>query len=151
MLVLKWLHILSMFASVTLLFVPDIVLWRASAAGDVATIRRIGPLTKGALNVGITMFFVGVGFGLLTVWQGGFDFFSPWLITAYVLVAILIVLGAAIESPHLERIGAAAERSGGEPSAELRALLRSPIRYVSWVSVALYAAVIYVMVSKPFS
>lgn len=147
---LKWLHILSMFVSVTLLWAPDVLFWRAARSGDVATMRGIGAVSKTVVNVGIALFFVGIGFGIATAVVGPFDLTEGWLLTAYGLVALLIVLGAAIENPHYLRMSAAAERSGDEPSEELRALLRSPIKYLSWVSVALYAAVIYVMVAKPF-
>ncbi len=151
MLILKWLHILSMFVALTLLWAPDVLFWRAARSGDVGTMRGIGLLSKAVVNVGIVLFFVGMGFGIATALVGPFDLTAGWLLTAYGLVAVIIVLGAAVENPHYLKISAAAERSGEQPSEELQALLRSPIKYLSWVSVGLYAAVIYVMVVKPFS
>ncbi len=149
MLVLKWLHILSMFFAVTLLFAPDTLFWRAARAGDVATMRGIGSVSKRVVNLGIVIFFVGLGFGFATALVGGFDLTAGWLLTAYGLVAVIIFLGAAIENPHYTKVSAAAERSGDEPSAELRSLLASPKRYWLLVSGALYVAVIFDMVVKP--
>lgn len=41
----KFLHILSMFVAVTLMFAPDIVLFRAARAQDVRAMRRIGSVS----------------------------------------------------------------------------------------------------------
>lgn len=148
---LKFLHIFAMFLAVTLLFSPDIVFYRAAAARDVHTMRRVGSLSKIVVNAGIILFFVGLGLGFLTALTGGFDLTAPWLITAYVLVALIIALGAIVENPHYLKISAAAERSGEQFSEELERLVRSPLKQLGWVSAALYGAVIYTMVTKPFS
>lgn len=146
----KFLHIFSMFIAVTLLFSPDLLFYRAAAARDVATLRRIGSLSKRIVNTGILLFFAGLGLGFLTALTGHFDLTAPWLIAAYVQVALIIVLGAAVENPHFIRIAATANRSGNEFSPELERLVRSPIKYLGWVSVLLYGGVIYTMVAKPF-
>jgi uncharacterized membrane protein SirB2 len=151
MLIWKFLHIFAMFAAVTLMFSPDIMFYKAASAGDVPTMRRIGALSKVSVNVGIALFFAGIGFGFLTALTGEFDLTAPWLITAYLIVVALIVLGAGVENPHFLKISAAAERSGEEPSEELQRLIQSPVKHLGWVSAALYGAVIYVMVAKPFS
>jgi uncharacterized membrane protein SirB2 len=148
--VLKFLHILSMFVAVTLLFSPDLLFYRAAGARDVTTLRRIGSLSKRVVNAGIVVFFVGVGFGVLTAIAGGLDLTAPWLIAAYVQIALIIVLGAAVENPHFTRIAVAAERSGDTFSPELERLVRSPIKYLGWLSALLYGGVIYTMVAKPF-
>jgi uncharacterized membrane protein len=148
---LKFFHIFSMFVATTLLFAPDLIFYRAAAAGDVAALRRIGAVSKLVVTTGIVTFFVGLGFGFLAALTGGFDLTAPWLITAYILVGVIILLGAAIESPHLTRIAEAAERSGDRFSPELERLVRSPRRHVNWLSVVLYGAVIYTMVTKPFT
>lgn len=148
---LKFLHILSMFLAVTLLFSPDIVFYRAAAARDVHTMRRVGSLSRMVVNAGIILFFVGLAFGFLTALTGGFDLTAPWLIMAYVLVALIIVLGAAIENPHYIKVSAAAERSGEQFSEELERLVRSPLKHLGWLSAALYGGIIYTMVTKPFT
>ncbi|HEX2090122.1 MAG TPA: hypothetical protein VHI54_09405 [Actinomycetota bacterium] len=152
MLIWKFLHIASMFTAVTLLFAYDIVIHRSSARGDVATVRAVGKLKPLVENSGIAIFFVGVAFGIVAALVGPFDLTQGWLIAAYVLVAILLVLGAGPESAWLRQLIEAADRdTSGSASAEFTALARDPRRHLSWVSAFLYAAVIYVMVVKPFS
>ena len=150
MAVWKFLHIVSMFAAVTLLFSHDVVFFRAARSGDVHTLRRIASQAKGVINIGIAVFFLGIGFGLVTALVGGIPLTAPWLLTAYGIVVVMIVLGLLVETPYQDRLAEAAERSGEEPSEELRSLLASPKRYWLLVSGALYVAVIFDMVVKPF-
>jgi Predicted integral membrane protein (DUF2269) len=152
MLILKFLHILGMFTAVTALFSHELVFFRAAGARDVPAMRRIGSLTPAVETFGVVTFFVSVGLGLAAAVVGGFDLTAPWLIIAYVIVAVLVVLGAGIESPYLKRMHRAAEESPVEkPSEELEALIRAPRRWASWwISTLLYVAVIFDMVVKPF-
>ena len=150
MLIWKFLHIVSMFTAVTLLFAHDIVFFRAARSGDVGALRRIAGQAQGVINIGIAAFFLGLGFGVVTALVGGISLKAPWLLTAYGIVVVMIALGLFVETPYQDRLAQAAERSGDEPSEELRALLASPKRYWSLVSGALYVAVIFDMVVKPF-
>ena len=152
MLVWKFLHIASMFTSVTLLFAYDIVLHRSAARGDVATVRAVGKLKPRVENSGVAMFLAGIAFGIITALVGPFDLTQGWLITAYVLVALILVIGGGPESAWLRQLIQAADEEGGDgQSAEFAARVHDPRRYLSWVSAILYGAVIYVMVFKPFS
>lgn len=147
----KFLHILSMFAGVTLLFGTDALFHRAAGARDITALRKLVAWSGPLVAAGIVLVLAGIGFGFATAIVGPFDLTQGWLIAAYVLVGAIIVLGFAVETPYQNRIGRALEATRGEtPSPELDALLRSPIRHVSWVSAALYGAVIFVMVVKPF-
>jgi hypothetical protein len=141
-----------MFTSVTLLFAYDIVLHRSAARGDVATVRAVGKLKPLVENSGVVMFLLGIAFGIITALVGPFDLTQGWLITAYVLVALILVIGGGPESAWLKQLIQAADQDGGDgQSAEFAARVQDPRRHLSWVSAALYAAVIYVMVYKPFS
>ena len=152
MLIWKFLHIASMFTSVTLLFAYDIVLHRSAARGDVATVRAVGKLKPLVENSGVAMFLLGIAFGVITALVGPFDLTQGWLITAYVLVALILVIGGGPESAWLRQLIQAADQDGGDgASAEFTARAHDPRRHLSWVSAILYAAVIYVMVYKPFS
>ena len=152
MLIWKFLHIASMFTALTLLFAYDIVIHRSAARGDVATVRAVGKLKPLVENSGVAIFLLGVAFGIVTAIAGPFDLTQGWLITAYVLVAVLLVIGAGPESAWLKQLIEAADRDGGlGESEEFKALATDPRRHLSWVSAFLYAAVIYVMVLKPFS
>jgi hypothetical protein len=152
-LILKFLHIASMFAAVTLLFATDLLFYRAMRRGDIAGLRSIARHGHAVTNVGVGLAVLGIIFGFATALTGGFDLLAPWLLIAYVLVVALVILGAAVEGPFIERVGRAAEASeGGTASEELHRLLADRRGEVALaLSAVLYVAVIYVMVVKPFS
>ena len=152
MLVWKFLHILSMFAGVTLLFTYEIVIHRAAVANEILVVRSVGKRRTRIENSGIALIVLGIVFGVITALVGPYDLTQGWLLTAYGLVAVLIALGAGPETAWLNRLVAAAEADPGEGSSEgYVAAMRDPRRNLIWVSAALYAAVIFVMVTKPFS
>ena len=149
----KFFHILTMFTSITLMFAAAIFFDRLRRSGDVAAIRRHGPFIKRVEDIGVALFFVGVGFGLIAAWRIGFGLTARWLIAAYVLVTVAVIVGGGIEAPIEGRIlKAVAANAGDDPTPELRAMLDSPaLTVLTWVSAALYVAIIYVMVEKPFT
>lgn len=162
MLVFKLLHILSMFAAVTTLFATQLMLVEAVRHRDAAAIHRIARHGHLIENVGVGLFFVGIGFGVATAITGSFNLIAPWLVIAYVLVIVILVVGGLVESPIMARLAEAAkaaeatesaEASGdGSPADELvRQISRSRLGLLTIASSALYAAVIYVMVFKPFT
>ncbi len=151
-LIWKFLHIASMFTAVTALFAYDVVIHRSAARGDASTVSAVGKLKPLVENTGVVMFLLGIVFGLITAIVGPFDLTQGWLITAYVLVAIILVIGGGPESAWLKQLIQAADRSGGDgQSPEFTERVHDPRRHLTWVSAFLYAAVIYVMVVKPFS
>lgn len=148
---LKFAHILFVFSGITLLFAYDVVFSRVAKVRDVRALRRVGAQATPVVNTGVAVFLAGVGFGLLAAWIGPFDLTAGWLIAAYVLVGVLAVLGFAVETPYFEKIVAEVQAGPEDrPSEALERLLRSPRRHVTWVSAALYAAIVFVMVAKPF-
>lgn len=149
----KFLHIFSMFVSVTLMFAASIFFDILRRGGDVRGLRRIGPTIKRLENIGVALFFVGIGFGLINAWRVGFGLTARWLISAYVLAALIVIVGGGIHAPIEGRLLAAAMSSTEEePTPELRAMLKSPTTTVlSLISAALYGGIIYVMVEKPFA
>ncbi len=152
MLIWKFLHIASMFTAVTALFAYDVVIHRSAARGDAATVSALGKLKPLVENTGIAMFLVGIVFGFVTAIVGPFDLTQGWLIAAYVLVGIILVIGGGPESAWLKQLIQAADKDGGDGrSPEFTARVHDPRRHLTWVSAILYAAVIYVMVTKPFS
>ncbi len=151
MLIWKFLHIASMFTAVTLVFAAELVIRGAASRGDVAGVNSVAKVRHLIENTGIAVFLVGIVFGVITAVVGPFDLTQGWLITAYVIVALLIVLGAGPESAWVKRLTEAAERTDDTGRAEFQAAMRDPRRHLTWVSAFLYAAVIYVMVTKPFS
>jgi hypothetical protein len=143
----KVLHIASMFLGVTLLFAYEIVFHRAAHAGRKEAIAALGEQRALVEGAGVAVVLLGIVFGLVTAWTGGFDLTAPWLVIAYVLVAILIGLGAGPESAYAKRL---TEAANGEAAA-FEAARRDPRRNLGWVSGILYGLVVVDMVAKPFS
>jgi len=117
MLIFKALHILSMFAVVTMEIGAEFLFAFAISRHDVrglAAIHRI--LERARLGpISIIVFVAGVAFGLLTVATGGLDFFEGWLIAAYVLVAAILVGGGLLWPRKLLPLGAkAVEAEAGQ-------------------------------------
>ena len=147
MVVWKVLHILSMFLGVTLLFAYEVVFHRAVHRGNREAIAALAGQRALVDNTGIGLVMAGIVFGLLTAWTGNFGFTAPWLIIAYVLVALIIVLGAGPETAYAKRLQAAV----GEGDQAFEAARRDPRRHLVWVSAVLYGLVIVDMVAKPLS
>jgi len=159
MLIFKALHILSMFAMVTMEIGAEFIYAFAISRRDVsalATIHRIlgariGRVIILALVAGIALV-AGVAFGLLTAATGGLDFFDGWLIAAYVLVAVFLVTTSLLWRKMNLLADAAVEAEAGRRPVEdvIRDMVAS--RALRWfaVDVAIVAAIIADMVLKPF-
>ena len=147
----KYLHILTMFAAVSAAMIPEVGLHFAGRQGNVANLRGIasvaGPIGKSIPII----FLLGLAFGLVAVFTGGFDPFRPWLLASYVVFAIAMGVGGAVSAPWAARVGAAAESSPlDQPSSELRAAIEEPRGRIS--SAALISAIVvivFLMVIKP--
>ncbi len=160
MLVFKTLHILLMFAAVTLLmgetFFYAATVWRRDIRA-LAGIRRLSRaplyLANGAPVVAMGLLLAGVVLGLLTALTGGFDFLAGWLIAAYVLMATILVLGVSPWVRRLARLGdeAVEAEAGTRPVEEVvRDMAGSHASLLFVISAALFAAIIADMVLKPF-
>jgi uncharacterized membrane protein len=151
MVILKVVHIVSMFAGVTILVGGEWFYLRAMRRPDVPAMRAFARIYGRLDRIGIGFLSLGVLFGLATAATGGFAFTAGWLVAAYVLVVALYVVGFA-STPFLLRVGRLVEaNSGDEPGPELAAAVRSPAPVVTAVvSIVLYVAVIADMVIKPF-
>jgi hypothetical protein len=160
MLIFKVLHILLMFAAVTLLVGEHlfyaVAVWRRDVRA-LAAIRRLSVapmyLADGAPVVAIGLLLAGVVFGLLTALTGGFDFLAGWLIVAYVLIAAFLVLGGSPWVRRLARLGdeAVEAEAGGRPAEEVvQGMAGSHAGLLFVIAAALMAAIIADMVLKPF-
>jgi len=158
--IFKVLHILSMFAAVTLLVGEHLfyaaAVWRRDVRA-LAAIRRLSVaplyLAEGAPVVAIGFLLAGIVFGLLTALTGGFDLFAGWLIAAYVLTATILVFGGSPWVRRLARLGdeAVEADAGKRPVAEVvRHMAGSHAGLLFVIAAALFAAIIVDMVLKPF-
>ena len=151
---LKFLHIGLLFSSFALIWATDLLFFQAARRQDVAGLATIARYGRRLIPIAIAVFFIGIGFGVLTGLVGGFNLFAPWLLLAYGLVVAMVVLGAFVETPIFERMASRAEQEAGlpEPSPELRRMMadRRPLVLIG-ISFLLWMAVIYTMVVKPLS
>lgn len=125
---------------------------RIVATRDVAAIRRFSTVYPPLERAGIAVVSLGVALGLITAIVGPYDLTQGWLITAYVLVVALFALGP-VEGRMFREVAEAAERTeGDEPTPELAELIADRRRpTLTHVSILLYVAVIFTIVTKPFS
>lgn len=152
MLILKVLHIASMFTGVSLVIGMGSVAGLVARQGDVRVIRSTFPIFNRFARFIPIFFTIGLVFGLATALTGGFDLLRPWLLIAYVLFIAATALGAAIEGPWQQKVLAAAEASPDDaPSSELLAVTHDRREaFAFWATVVILAAFIVDMVFKPF-
>jgi uncharacterized membrane protein len=149
----RLLHIACMFGAVAVLAGGGLVRNAVLHTGDVAAIRRtIETEQRLANRLGAPLLLAGVAFGLVTAVRMGYPLLSPWLVIAYVLLALNILNGALYDR-HGRRIAAAAEASPADgPPAPLVTLLRArPTWTLNAIDALLWVALVYTMVRKPFS
>jgi hypothetical protein len=145
-----FLHITFMFASVAVSFGMGwfalVAAWRRDL-GALGAYIRISSRT-GAIEGILAL--LGVGFGLTAAVVGGLNLLQGWLVLAYLLIGVAIVIGT-ISGPYLGRAKAALEANDGdEPGPELEAILSAPWLYLSGLaSTAVIVTIIWTMVFKP--
>lgn len=146
----KYLHILSMVSAVTLLVGGDVLFHALRRTGDIAALRRFLGVVNPIFRVGVGMLTLGVILGLVTAATGSFSFAAGWLILAYLLVAVLYLIGLVVGLPYYKGAEAALAR-GDDPAMPGTHAALADIRGVGSMaaSVVLYAAIIFLMVAKP--
>lgn len=147
----KFLHVLTMFVAVATAVIPEIVLHRIAARNNVPATRVVAGYAAGVGKL-LPVFFVGGAiFGLLAAATGEIDFFAPWLIAAYIVFVIAMVIGATILGPWAQHMAVAAESSpDAAPSAELTALIHDRRAIIgAVVLMSSIVVIIFLMVVKP--
>ena len=147
----KFLHVLTMFAAVAGAVIPEVVLHRVAASGNVSAIRVLAGIAAGIGKVLPVLFIGGAAFGLLAALTGEMDFLKPWLIAAYVVFVIAMITGATTTGPWAERMHAASLAAGNdEPSPELVATMHDRRAYLgSILLMGAIVVIIFLMVVKP--
>jgi hypothetical protein len=149
----KFLHIASMFLAVSIFVGQGMLSGVVARSGDVRAIRRVLAAEDRFGPVGGGIFLLGIVFGFVTAIAGDFDLTATWLVIGYVLAAIILLTAFAYHVPYATKLKSAAEASPDDrPSDELRALIDAPsARWVNAFDGAVWLALIYTMVAKPFS
>jgi uncharacterized membrane protein len=145
-----FLHILSMFAAVTVALGAQLWVTYAIRNRDLGALGAYFRVQSRADNVSGLLLGVGVIFGLVAAITIGFNLMQGWLIIAYVLVVATLIVGGAM-TPYLKRLKAALDESDGDdPGPEMAALLDSRMPIVAMAATTIFiGAIIWDMVFKP--
>jgi uncharacterized membrane protein len=147
-----FLHVLLAFTTIALLVVPGIMLEMVAHTRDVGLIRRMYALGSFHGRFGGPLALVTAIVGFIVAWQLGVPLTSGWLIATYVAFVVVIALGIGYHTRRELRIAALAKASpDNAPSPELAAAIDERIATpMNWVSGLLWAAIIWLMVARPF-
>jgi uncharacterized membrane protein len=145
-----FLHIVSMFASVSLVLGGEVLALEAARRRDVGALKAYFRLAGGLERMSSITLVAGIAFGLVAAQVGGLNLLQGWLVLAYVLVGGSLLIGIATV-PAFNRLKAAVESNvGDEAGSELDRILGSPLPYaLVGLSAAALAAIVWVMVTKP--
>jgi hypothetical protein len=149
----QFLHIASMFAAVSIFVGQGMLSGLVARSGDVRALRRVLAIEDRFAPVGGGVFLLGIVFGFVTAITGDLDLTATWLVIGYALAALILLTAFTYHVPQATKLKAAVEASPDDrPSEELRALVDAPSgRWVNVFDGAVWLAIIYVMVAKPFS
>ncbi len=150
--VVYFLHVLLAFAAIALLVVPGLILEMAARTKDVPFIRRLFSLAAFHGRIGgiVSLFTAIVGF--IVAWRLGIPLNAGWLIAAYVVFVVVMILGIGYHARREMQIAMlAAASSDDAPSPELVAAIDDPLAVpVFWASGILWILLIWLMVARPF-
>ncbi|HYH27155.1 MAG TPA: DUF2269 family protein [Actinomycetota bacterium] len=147
----KTLHIISMFLAFAFFMAPNLFAVVALRTRDGGAIKRTVEGAKIFDRLGGASIGLGVVFGIITALTGDISLLSGWLVTAYILLALIIIVGEGLVAPRLRRVAAAIGEQG-TMSPDAQALIRSSgLGVLTLVPPALFLGVVYVMVNKPFA
>ncbi len=140
----KFLHIGAMFVATALAVGPAVMLYLVARNGETTSIRRAFGFAAPLFRAAGISYGLGILFGAVAALTGAIDLADGWLLTAYVLVAVLIVTNLGFER-WTRRIDAAA---GDHRLLERTVQERAPLYSVT-AMVLLTLAIVFVMVVKP--
>ena len=152
-LLLTFLHIAGMFIAVMVAFGSGLVMRFAYMTGQVAAVRGVGMASVRLGRFIPILFIIGGLLGFLTAISSGVDLLAPWLVIAYVLFAIAMLIGIVENAPWGRRMGALlAQTPDGPLTPEIRAMFTDTrVVALTVVDYAVVVLVIFDMVVKPFS
>lgn len=145
------LHVVAMFIAFGLTTGVGIYFSAIADTLDVKSIRTAVKIARPLQIGGLTVLLVGVVLGFATAGFAGYVLTSRWLIETYVLVALLLIVGAGVHQTWLARVAKAAIAStDDQASSELAAIVHSRlVRIAGPVSGLIWIALIAVMILRP--
>jgi hypothetical protein len=149
--ILVFLHVFAMFGAVAVAGGGDLVMRRIAQTRDVRAIRTAFDVYGRVARLIPVLFGIGLVFGLIAIFVEAFDPFAPWLLLAYLLFIAGMLVGYLGIGRWGDRVFAAATASGDSASAELEAAVTDWRGRVALIALwALIAAIVFVMIIKPF-
>ncbi len=147
--VLKFLHIAFMFIGVALAVGPAVLLYLIARSGEPGSIGRAFAAAERVFQVSTASYGFGIVFGFIAAVVGTLDLRASWLVTAYVLVAVLAVHGILFDN-WTKGVARAFASTGGFGAGRPDPLRRErrPLYLISAMA-ALIVAILFVMVIKP--
>ncbi len=145
------LHVLTAVAALLLAGLVHGAEHLSARAQTVDELRRTtAPLKLGPAFGALTALLLVLGMALLGMSDERYGFGDPFIWTALVVVAYLLLVGPLVLGPHETKVrSAVAEAPDGPVPADLQALLASPRAWrLSWVSTLSASAVILNMILK---
>jgi uncharacterized membrane protein len=145
------LHILAMFVAFGFTTGVGIYLTALAASGDVRLIRAATRGARPLQTAGAVVLLVGVIFGFATAAAIGFSLTAKWLLIAYVLLILLLVIGVGVHRMWAERLAKAAAASPDDhASPELQAVIDDRfVRLAGPLSGLLWIGLVAMMVLRP--
>jgi uncharacterized membrane protein len=107
-------------------------------------------VTRGKIFGPLTM--VAALFGIWVAFQMGIPLNTGWLIASYIVFVLLFIIGVGFHARWEVKVLALAQASPLDaPTPELMTAIHDPLEAaLHWVSVALWIALFYFMIAKPF-
>jgi hypothetical protein len=146
---LVFFHVGSMFLATALAIGPSTMLFLTARSGDRGSIERVFGFARPVFRVGGAAYGLGILFGVLTALSGSIDLTTPWLVTSYVLVFLLIATNLVFER-WTRRVDAAVKQEHGGSQKSLQPVLRDRVGTLSLTGMVLITlGIVFVMVVKP--
>ena len=148
--ILMFFPVGSMFVATALAVGPATLLFLTARSEDHAAIKRTFGFAEPVFRIGGIAYGLGILFGVLTAMSGSIDLATPWLVTAYVLVILLIATNLVFER-WTRRVEAAVSGDvGDERQSALESVVSERRAVLSLVGMALITlGIVFVMVVKP--
>jgi uncharacterized membrane protein len=145
-------HALVGILAFGILALPGFYFARIAKSRNVAAIRVAFAIAVKRGRIGGPLAILTSLFGIWVAYAAGYSLSAGWLIASYVVVAILVALGLGVHArweAKVYKLALASSESAASP--ELRAAIDSPLDDVlNWVSLALWFALFYLMIFRPF-
>jgi hypothetical protein len=150
-----FLHITTMFAAVGVGYGITTFVRLAYMTGQVTALKGVG-MAAARLTPLIPVLFISGGlFGLLAAIVGPYskNLLAPWLVIAYVLFVIAMLIGARVNAPEGKRLGMALRSVPDGPiPPEIDAFFTDQrMNAITVLDYVVLVLLIFDMVVKPFS